>query len=309
MKLRSVGILVTYRCNIACRHCYINCGPDRSGVMGLDLAERVLCQLKELGLRGSEAHLGGGEPFIYFDRVVEILEIAARLDMTPLSWVETNCFWCTSDEIVRERLTILKKAGVSRIWLSTDPYHQEYVPLEHVRKAQRLGVEIFGEKAVTVRRQHYFESPEIWNDMAAYVNSTPPMLMGRAYKHLRGYLPRKPLEVIAREQCTDQINPKELQELHINPDGSVMASNCSGVILGDAGRRSLAVLCGGDDWRQNDILRTLADKGPAGLLGMAPDFKPKETYAQKCELCWEVRSYLAEAYPDTLAPTECYSLS
>ena len=197
VELCSVGMLVTYRCDIVCRHCYISCGPRRRGVAGLNLVEHLLRQIKELGLSGSNVHLGGGEAFIYFDRIVAILEIAARLDMTPLSWVETNCFWCASDGIARDRLTILKEAGVDKIWLSTDPYHQEHVPFENVKRAHRLGIEIFGEEGVTVQNLQYFEAPETWDDLAAYVGSFPPMLMGRAYKHLRRYLPRKPLAEIA----------------------------------------------------------------------------------------------------------------
>jgi len=307
MELRDVGILVTYRCPISCRHCYINCGPDREETIDLELAERLLRQVKELGLTGSNIHLGGGEAFLCFDRVVRILEMAQQLDMTPLSWIETNCFWCTSDQIVRERLEILDRLGVNRFWVSTDPYHQEYVPFENVARAQRLGTEIFGPDRMTISRREYFESPDRWADLATFVNSFPPMLMGRAYQHLRHYLPRKPLDEIASEPCEGDVSPERMRHVHVNPDGLVMASNCSGVIIGDAKATTLAELCDTDHWRRNDILRTLADSGPRGLLELAPGFEPKDTYAQKCELCWEIRSYLAPDHSDTLAPPECYS--
>ena len=307
MKLSAVGILVTYRCSIKCRHCYINCGPNRTGVVELDLAGRLLRQVKEMGLTGSNVHLGGGEAFLHFDRVVDILRTAERLRMAPISWVETNCFWCTSDPIVRERLKILHEAGVSKIWLSTDPYHQEFVPFENVARAREIGVEIFGEDRVTVSRREYFHSPDAWADLAAFANSFPPMLMGRAYTCLRHHLPRKPLDEIAQERCEGEVSPEEMREVHINPDGSIMPSNCSGIVLGDAGVTTLSELCGTDHWRKNDILRLLADRGPVGLLDMAPGFAPKETYVQRCELCWEVRSFLAAAHPRTLAPPECYA--
>ena len=306
MELLRIGILVTYRCNIECSHCYINCGPRRSGVLEPDLAERLLLQAKGLGLSGPDIHLGGGEAFLCSDRVLEILAIAARLDMTPLAWIETNCFWCTTDDVVRDRLTDLRELGAGRIWLSTDPYHQEHVPFENVERAHRIGVVIFGEDGVVVHNREYFENRHAWPDLAKYVAAFPPMLMGRAYRDLRQYLPRKPLADFAAERCANETSPNAMVDIHINPDGSVMASNCSGLIVGDATRESLADILVGDGWRRNDILRTLADKGPVGLLEMAPDFQPKETYVQKCELCWEVRSHLAEAHPETLAPMECY---
>ena len=66
MKLNSVGILLTYQCAIACRHCYISCGPHRKTVIDLDLAERLLRQIKEIGLTGMNVHIGGGEAFPAF---------------------------------------------------------------------------------------------------------------------------------------------------------------------------------------------------------------------------------------------------
>ncbi len=217
MKLSAVGILVTYRCSIKCRHCYINCGPNRTGVIELDLADRLLRQVKE------------------------------------------------------------------------------------------IGVEVFGEDRVTVSRQEYLDSPDDWPDLAAFANSFPPMLMGRAYECLRHYPARKPLDEIAQERCEGEVSPEAMREVHINPDGSIMPSNCSGIILGDAWATTLSDLCGTDDWRKSDIPRLLADRGPAGLLDMAPGFVSKETYAQRCELCWEVRSFLSSAHPGTLALPEGYA--
>ena len=227
--------------------------------------------------------------------------------MTPIAWVETNCFWCKSDDVVRDRLTTLWNAGAGNIWLSTDPYHQQYVPIENVKRAYRIGVEVFGDDGVIVHDREYLKAPEKWSDAGEYAQAHPPMLMGRAYRDLRQYMPRKPLAEYVSEHCEDQVSPQLMHETHINPDGSVMAFNCSGVIIGDLADKSLSDIFCGNDWRQNDILRTLANKGPVGLLQMAPDFQPKETYAQKCELCWEVRSHLARFLPDTLAPAECYT--
>jgi hypothetical protein len=306
MKLRRIGILITNRCNIECKHCYINCGPHRSGNLELDLAERLLREAKELGLSGPDIHLGGGEAFLYFDRVMEILEIAARLEMTPLAWVETNCFWCTSDDIARDRLTRLHKAGAGKIWMSTDPYHQEYVPFENVQRAYRIGVEIFGHDDVMLHNMEYFNNPEKWSDIPTYVEAFPPIVTGRAYTELSQYMPRRPLAEFADEKCAYEACPIEMEDIHINPDGSVMASNCSGLTIGNAESGSLSDIFHSDDWQRDEIVKTVTDNGPVGLLDLALDFEPKETYAQKCELCWEVRSHLAVRYPHAMSPVEIY---
>ena len=107
-------------------------------------------------------------------------------------------------------------------------------------------------------------------------------------------------------QGTSDASPRR-QNRPLSASDEEMASSCSGVIIGDVADRPLIDIFGRDDWRRNDILRTLADRVPIGLLGMAPGFEPKETYAQMCGMCWGIRSHLVETAPDTLAPAECYS--
>ena len=181
------------------------------------------------------------------------------------------------------------------------------MPFGNVQRAYRIGAEIFGEDGVIVHDREYMENPEKWPDKGKYASAHPPMLMGRAYRELRQHLPWKPLAAFASERCENDVSPQLMQETHINPDGSVMAWNCSGLLIGDLTKTALTRIFRGDDWRSNEILRTLAEKGPVGLLEMAPEFQPKETYVQKCELCWEVRSHLAGRFPDTLGPAEGYS--
>ena len=173
-------------------------------------------------------------------------------------------------------------------------------------RAHTHSLEIFGPERTTVSNKNYLADPARSNDLDAYVNSAPPMLMGRAYHCLRQYLPRQPLADILREGCAERVDPSAMTYMHVNPDGTVMASNCSGVIIGDTRHTTLAHLHSGDAWRQNEILRVLAEDGPVGLLEMAAGFTPKATYAQKCELCWEIRSSLASTYPQTLGPCDCY---
>lgn len=53
------------RCNIACRHCFISCGPrvDRHAVMGGDQVRGAIDAAEELGCRGY--WFTGGEPFLH----------------------------------------------------------------------------------------------------------------------------------------------------------------------------------------------------------------------------------------------------
>lgn len=60
-------------CNLACRHCFISCGPQemRVPVMSLSRIEALLTEAEELGVR--EYYLTGGEPMLH-PAFFEVLE-------------------------------------------------------------------------------------------------------------------------------------------------------------------------------------------------------------------------------------------
>lgn len=69
-------------CNIACRHCFISCGPlnDSHPLMSTEQVERTLERAAELGVK--EYYFTGGEPFLHPD----ILHLSAQtLRQGPLS--------------------------------------------------------------------------------------------------------------------------------------------------------------------------------------------------------------------------------
>lgn len=68
-------------CNIACRHCFISCGPKSTAhaMLGLDDARAVLREAEERGVRG--IWFTGGEPFLHPD-ILELID--AALEVGPL---------------------------------------------------------------------------------------------------------------------------------------------------------------------------------------------------------------------------------
>ena len=71
-------------CNIACRHCFISCGPkaDQVPMMSAEQVERALDEGRELGMR--QVYFTGGEPFLH----PELRRIArAALQLAPLTIV------------------------------------------------------------------------------------------------------------------------------------------------------------------------------------------------------------------------------
>jgi len=136
MRVISLGLHITDECVSRCRHCAYGCGPDRRGAMELSDAKRYLKESK--GQPIQSLCISGGEPFIYYDRVVKIMEEAKRLEI-PEIWVFTNGYWAETVDIGVEKLLLLKNLGLTKIWLSADAFHQEYIPITNVKNVMPGG--------------------------------------------------------------------------------------------------------------------------------------------------------------------------
>lgn len=82
----------------------------------------------------------GGEPFLFFDEVLQIVRYASERGL-PVRCI-TNGFWATSEARAAVALERLKAAGLCFLGLSADSFHQEHVPLENVKRVLRLCREI-----------------------------------------------------------------------------------------------------------------------------------------------------------------------
>ncbi len=129
-KWDSVGILLTYWCNAACAHCYENSSPQCRHTMSLDQVRDCLRQLRQLGCTGAALHFAGGEPFYDYELLIDSFKAARDERLLPLGKLETNAFWCTDDDLVRQRLTEIRDLGLIELLISSDVFHQEFIPIE-----------------------------------------------------------------------------------------------------------------------------------------------------------------------------------
>jgi MoaA/NifB/PqqE/SkfB family radical SAM enzyme len=90
---RSAGLLLTYKCNCACEFCYYNCRPEKDGLMPVDTAISAWQSLKTIAGDSAKIHFTGGEPFLYWDRLQEILQEAKSRKLAKVDLIETNAFW------------------------------------------------------------------------------------------------------------------------------------------------------------------------------------------------------------------------
>jgi MoaA/NifB/PqqE/SkfB family radical SAM enzyme len=326
---RNAGLLLTYKCNAECEFCYYNCSPKQGGLMPAEMAISCWRSLRELA-DDAKIHITGGEPFLYWDRLVEILQEANESDLGPVDMVETNGYWATDEKIIKDRLKTLDRLGMNRLKISCDPFHQEYVDVEAVRRLARIAKELLGDTRVLVRWEKYLVNPVAMKGIsdtererryADALKDYPCRFTGRAGGRIAELVARDTVEQISKlngstsspsraksRDCRDAF--LGAKGVHIDPFGNVFSGTCSGIIVGNITKSNLNEI-----WKKwqpdNDkVIERLFQAGPAGLLDEAvkAGYKPSEKYAGKCHLCTNIRQFFFSKglYTATIGPVECY---
>lgn len=285
--------------------------------MPLDTAMGAWRSLKSLAGNTAKIHFTGGEPFLYWQHLEQILREAKKQNLGPVDLIETNGFWATDEKIIRERLKTLDELGMVRLKISCDPFHQEYVGIKLVQRLADIGAELLGADRVMVRWQKYLDEPVEMNNLTMeqkhqlYVSAIgdyPCRFTGRAGQKLAGLCGKKSVDAIALENCKSTF--LGAKGVHIDPFGNIFSGTCSGIIIGNVNKIPLE-----DAWQNfhpsgNRLIKTLFNFGSAGLLEKAVGlgYKKLDGYADKCHLCTDIRRFLFSKGLDksTVGPGQCY---
>jgi hypothetical protein len=136
----TLSMMVTYQCNIECRHCGPLCGPSDKEWMTLDEMKDLIQQAGALGAKN--VVFTGGEPTLLGPRLNDLLEYA-RTDIGIGSCrIVTNAAWAKSYDRAKELLRGWKDSGLDEVNISCGEFHLEFVPLEHVANAYRAAVDL-----------------------------------------------------------------------------------------------------------------------------------------------------------------------
>lgn len=319
----SAGLMLSYCCSSRCACCYVFSGPGVGG-SNTEMSETMALEcwrgLWRLAGGSCKIHLTGGEPFVDFDRLARVLRLAQEEGLGGLEKVETNAYWCTDVDHVRYRFELLCSLGLKKLQVSSDIYHQEYVPIDRVRLAQRVGREVFGEGGLQVRWRDFAENPVLVGPMNSdnrskcfveQLSKRPERLVGRAAEQLAPLLEQKPLEEFVGANCSRSF--LGARHVHVDGAGNVFSGTCIGIVLGNVGNIGLDALWKQFDVREHPIISILVANGPVGLLELAEHvgYRQRKTYSSKCHLCYEIRRFFfyQGLYGAYLGPGECYGQS
>ena len=315
------GLIFTYRCTIACKHCLFGCNPGKPDVcMSIEDGVEFLRQLRSTD---RVVHIAGGEAMMYYPRMLKICQIANE-EGKSAHFFETNASWCIDDDVTRRRYEELREAGLLGVLISADPYHQYFVPPESRLRAYKWAERIFGREnisAADLSLEELYELRGIGRDeerLAEYSRGSGVKLVGSAGEELAGFHSDRPLEALAEDgdwigrsmgrSCRQEFDSDEMWEIHIDPYGNIQT--CCGIIIGDAREKPLIQWMKQGFHTDNELVRMVYEHGPYAYLELAVrhGYKARDGYPQKCNLCWEVRKFLRPHFPDTFGPAEIYEL-
>jgi len=288
--------------------------------MELSDMKEYLDERRKLG--SGSVYFFGGEPFLYFDLLTEGIKHARKIGLEPA--VLSNGFWATYEQLATKRLRLLREIGINHISLSVDPFHREYVPLEHVRNAIE-GAKSLGMSA-SVQGNCYFTGKDGGDDLLRHSreitakflrlgswepHATPGvMLCGTAAEVLAKHAPMQPWQEYS-DLChmveLSKESSRGMNSVCVDPSGNVSPGGCLGISIGNAKETKMSEIVTTYRPHAHPILGPLFREGAVGLARMAKKrgFEPTE-YASSCHLCYETRKALLEHYPRHLAPAIYY---
>ncbi|MHB1458408.1 MAG: radical SAM protein [Armatimonadota bacterium] len=312
------SLLFTYRCTIACKHCLFNCSPAKPSVH-TSLPDAIE-YLRQLHAVDRVIHIAGGEAMMFYPQLLEICREANIEGIAP-HFIETNASFAVNDQVTSDRLLELKDAGVQGLLISADPYHQRFCPPDRYFRCFNTAVEVFGDKNVAgakLSMEQLEKLCDIGRDpvkLVEFTRENPPMLVGRAGDALSICFADRPVDTLLDEMwhggagridCRQEFDPETMWEIHIDPYGNIQT--CCGIIVGNAKETPLPELMATGFLGQSPIVDTVYHGGPKALLDLAISYgyTPRSGYPQKCGLCWEVRLFLRQFFPETIGPDEIY---
>lgn len=295
--LTGIHILLTYRCDLECDHCFVWGGPKARSVFTINQVRNILREAKKLGTV-KNVSIEGGEPFLYYPIMVKALKEAVKLGFHVE--ILTNCFWATCPEDALEWLIPIAEIGNVELSFSSDLYHGERWEIEEVRNAVKAANALDLKVGVIAVKYPDADFPCPKEIEGAEVGLWELMYRGRASLKLTEKASKKSWHEFTECPYEDFTNQ---ERVHIDYLGHVHV--CQGVSIGNAWQKPFLKIIEEYDPRENPILEPLTRGGPVALVDEF-NLPHDDVYADPCHLCYAARLNLRNKYPDILVPDQMY---
>lgn len=314
--LLSIGLLITYQCNIECKHCGLSCSPREKEWMTMAEMKDIAVQSSDSGV--TSIALTGGEPtLLRHEELCNYFRFIKNETSINNIRIVTNGHWAKSYDKAYAILKDWKDAGLDELNVSCGEFHQEYIPLQNIGHAYKAGCDLdFAtvllsgeftkrkhegkitpydfEKLLSCRILHQHE-------ISPYISKRHALSCNHAFYYGRGknHIKKEDVPLIKYRHIPNTCN-HTISSLSFHPDGNVTL--CCGVGVRDVDFLSIG------NWKEeslqtilarsnNDLianlirfygLKSLKEK----LITAHPELglTNKQDYTGQCELCFELFS-------------------
>jgi hypothetical protein len=297
--LTGIHILMTYKCNLECDHCFLYSGPNAQGTMTLPQIRSVLDESLKIGTV-EWIYFEGGEPFLFYPSMLEGVRLAR--DMGFKVGVVTNAYGAVSEDDAEIWFRPLADLGVAYLSISDDSFHYgegDSPAKRGLAAARDLGIPT---APICIQKPFVEAMPGQDQDRGAPVIGGGAMFKGRAVEKLTAGLPCRPCHELKQCPHEDLESPSRV---HVDHYGHVHL--CQGLSMGNMWQRPLSVLALEYKADSHPICGPLIKGGPV-LLAKQYDVKPEKKYVDECHFCYLVRRALVDRFPEYLAPRQVYGL-
>lgn len=301
-RLLSGGLITNYYCTSKCAHCLYACSPkwDKEYISP-EQAKTNFQKVQSLGC--FSVHIGGGEPFLNFQGLLDVLDVVNQTGM-GIDYIETNSSWYNEDNVIEKLQQVINK-GVTTLLISISPFHNEHIPYKKVKglikACQKVGMGIFPWVQDFMADLNSFDdnTTHALNEYEeffgrGYLASLPNRYWthygGRAISTFKKVYPSQSVDKIINSNgpCRELAST---DHFHIDLFGNYVPGLCSGFSIkaSDLGKEFTK--------SSYPLINTLYHEGIGAFCAWASkehNYTVKDEYLNKCDLCLDIRRFFVK---------------
>lgn len=298
--IEGLHIILTYKCNFECDHCFLYCSPQSEGTFTIKQILEVLKQAKKTKTV-DEIFFEGGEPFLFYPLLLEGIRKASSMGFKV--GIVTNAYGANSREDAELWIKPLIDAGLSYMHISNDEFHYDDEKENPAITAYSVALDFEIETlCISIEKPKIVLSVKDLNEKGYPIVDGGARLRGRAVEKLIEDLPLRSWQDMKECPYEDLDDPSRV---HIDPFGNVHI--CQGIIMGNIWKKSLTEIISDYNAEKHPICGPLVRGGPAQLVKEL-NISPNQEYVDECHLCYSIRREIIDQYPEYLAPKQAYGL-
>ena len=277
LKIKRIEFVITYNCTGRCLHCSVGSCLNRSAEDRHVRADEAVAAVRRLAELYEVQSLMtfGGEPLMYPDITCAIHHTAAECGIASLDII-TNGYFSNNEDIIHRIAEQLGNAGVTKLLLSVDAFHQERIPFEPVysfarsiKQLGQIGIKLSPAWLVNKNADNEWNARthkllERFIDLDIPVgNGNDIFMAGNAIDNLAGYYSPPPDIITGKCGEMPYTSPlTDIDSISIEPDGSVVACAFK---IGNIYRESIDDIVARYDPFTDETMRAVMDGVPAML--------------------------------------------